>query len=609
MGNVNTIPVVSQTKSLVQLATGDKDGAAETQEKFLHECIGVSQVTSAVYLLAGETEKAGETQIRCGKTLSNFADGVPVVGHVKGAIHHAVGDHEGGNKALVAATRTTGVMAGGAAGFLIGGPVGAVAGGIASGGALDGAATLGASLREKEYKPEGIFASVQEVIDNPSGGAVFDAVAGPVFDGLAGYQGGKIAGAIENAAAARAANAPIDPKNAAKAAEVRVYADKAMAIAEEMRETPGVTSGELMKQYDVAMALDKKATLIEKAGRPTPSGFNPKATKSPNVYPPGVTEQDSNGKKFKTNTECTQQASTSHSSRERTTTKTETFNTNSSSSIRCYTSDKLLNETKFYQELRQVVHAFKKFDFNHEYDLSFIEAKIERFLKGKGAPVVQTVKMFTKTMLNESETQNFKTEQVVSVLYGKTTAEKFDKKNPLKGFQVLLRHQSETMGALHILLSHPQDMLDILPGLDISLFPPHIRSFLENDLKNLKNGTQRRRLTEDQKLAIVQEAKQYYAKCPSDKRKMMANELLLVAYLRLHMNPLNFYAHQFYPVPPIRQQFRVIFNVPTTTNQIRQLAICLSCDQGGSGKAIIYKSPGKDGVDCDCYEIITSFLI
>ena len=64
------------------------------------------------------------------------------------------------------------------------------------------------------------------------------------------------------------------------------------------------------------------------------------------------------------------------------------------------------------------------------------------------------------------------------------------------------------MGALHILLSHPQDMLDILPGLDISLFPPHIRQFLENDLDNLRNGKQRRLLTEAQKLAMVEEAKQ-----------------------------------------------------------------------------------------------------
>lgn len=593
MGNVNTIPVVSQAKSLVQLATGDVDGAAETQEKFIHECVGVSQVTSLVYLAAGEAEKAGETQVRCGKTLSNFADGVPVVGHAKGAVHHILGDHEGGNKALVAATRTTGVMAGGAAGFLLGGPAGAVAAGIATGGALDGAATLGSSLREGEYKPEGVFASVQGVIENPSGGAVFDTLAIPVFDGLAGYQGGKIAGAFENAAAAKAANAPVDPQTAARAAEVRVYADRAMAIAEEMRETPGVTTGQLLKQYDVAMALDQKATLIENAGRPQAPVFDPKATTRPNVYPPGVQEKESRRKKFRTNI---QEVYTTTSTSEAPSTSTST----------AYPIGETL---EFYQELHRVITSYKLFDYAGAYDLGIIESKVNAFLRGKGVTVVQTAKVFTKVMLNESETQNFKSEQVVSVLYGKVTAEKFEKKNPLRGFQVLLRHQSESMGALHILLSHPQDMLDILPGLDITLFPPHIRQFLEDDLRNLTVGNKRRNLTEAQKLAMVEEAKQYYLKNPAEKRKMLANELLLVAYLRLHMNPSNFSTHQFFPISATRTQFRVLFNMPTTTSQTRQLSICLSCDQGGTGKAIIYKSPGKDGVDCDCYEIITSFLL
>ncbi|CAP21494.1 Protein CBG25024 [Caenorhabditis briggsae] len=533
MGNVNTIPVVSQAKSVVQLVTGDVDGAAATQEKFLHECVGVSQVTSLVYLAAGEPEKAGDTQIRCVKNVSNFADGVPGVGHVKGAIHHIAGDHEGGNKAILAATRTTGVMAGGAAGFLVGGPVGAVVGGMATGGTLDGAATLGASLREKEYKPEGIFASVQEVIDNPSGGAIFDAIATPVFDGLAGYQGGKIAGALENAVAAK--TAPVDPQAAAKAAEVRVYADrvlnlpKAMAIAEEMRETPGTTDGQLMKQYDVAMALDKKATMIETGGRGPPPAFDPKVTKGPNVYPPGVREDDREEKKFKSNS----QQSTSTTTHTTSGTTTQTNTTQSASVSQLPTANASIS---FYQELYKVITAYKLFDKSENYDLSVIEAKVQRILKGQGVQVVQTQKIFTKVMLNESENQNFKTEQVVSVLYGTDVAEQFDEKNPLKGFQ-------------------------------------------------------------------------HYAKHPEDRIRMIPNELLLVGYLRTHMNPVNFSVHQFFQVSPTKQQFRVVFNVPTTSGQIRQLSICLSCTQDGSGKAIIYKSPMKDGVECDCYEIITAFLL
>jgi hypothetical protein len=29
--------------------------------------------------------------------MSNFADGIPIVGHVKGAIHYTCGDKEGGD--------------------------------------------------------------------------------------------------------------------------------------------------------------------------------------------------------------------------------------------------------------------------------------------------------------------------------------------------------------------------------------------------------------------------------------------------------------------------------------------------------------------------------
>jgi hypothetical protein len=43
MGSVNSIPVVSQVKSGVQLVCGDKEGAEKTQEQFFHECPVVSQ--------------------------------------------------------------------------------------------------------------------------------------------------------------------------------------------------------------------------------------------------------------------------------------------------------------------------------------------------------------------------------------------------------------------------------------------------------------------------------------------------------------------------------------------------------------------------------------
>ena len=44
MGNINSIPVVSQVKSLVQIISGDEEGARQTQEEFSRKGIIVSQV-------------------------------------------------------------------------------------------------------------------------------------------------------------------------------------------------------------------------------------------------------------------------------------------------------------------------------------------------------------------------------------------------------------------------------------------------------------------------------------------------------------------------------------------------------------------------------------
>lgn len=65
--------------------------------------------------------------------MGNLVDGIPLVGHLKGGIHHLAGDHEGGNEALEASTRTCAVIGLGVGGFAVGGPAGAVAGGLAGG--------------------------------------------------------------------------------------------------------------------------------------------------------------------------------------------------------------------------------------------------------------------------------------------------------------------------------------------------------------------------------------------------------------------------------------------------------------------------------------------
>ena len=46
MGSINSMPVVSQIKSLVQVIAGDAEGAKKTQEEFSRKGIVISQVRS-----------------------------------------------------------------------------------------------------------------------------------------------------------------------------------------------------------------------------------------------------------------------------------------------------------------------------------------------------------------------------------------------------------------------------------------------------------------------------------------------------------------------------------------------------------------------------------
>ena len=188
MGNVlDVCPVVSQVKSLVQVIGGDEEGARLTQENFSRQLPVVSQVRSLVEVATGDVEAARETQRQFGEGMSDLADGIPVVGHVKGGIHYAFGDSVGGACAMKAASRTAGVIGGGAGGFLVGGPVGAVAGGIAGGAAVDSMTTGIDSAVHREYRPAGTIANVKGLIENPDDPWMwFDTLGTIVLDGVTG---------------------------------------------------------------------------------------------------------------------------------------------------------------------------------------------------------------------------------------------------------------------------------------------------------------------------------------------------------------------------------------------------------------------------------------
>lgn len=117
-----------QVKSAVQIVSGDREGARETQRRFLHEFV------------------------------EPVADNTPGVGHLRGGLHLLAGDRERGAVILRRATSATAGVVGG----LLGGLTGAVAGVAAS----DVAFTGVNSVRSGKFAPVGIVDYVTR--NNPS---------------------------------------------------------------------------------------------------------------------------------------------------------------------------------------------------------------------------------------------------------------------------------------------------------------------------------------------------------------------------------------------------------------------------------------------------------
>lgn len=151
-------------------------------------------LNQAVVATAKHTAKSGSaTGPKFLETANDMADGMPGVGHAKGAIHYIAGDKEGGDKAMKAASRTTGVVLGGLAGA-VGGPAGVVAGGIAGGAAMDGVTTGVESAIKNEYTPNGQVQGWTNFVNGCSEGNAQAVIGGvvtlaitPAFDALTAH--------------------------------------------------------------------------------------------------------------------------------------------------------------------------------------------------------------------------------------------------------------------------------------------------------------------------------------------------------------------------------------------------------------------------------------
>lgn len=150
------IPLISQGKSLIQVISGDAEGAKRTQENFTKQMPIISQARSTVERVMGNFENAQKTneQFLTG-FVEPIVDNTPGVGHVKGAIHIATGDVQRGEEIIKGATKS-GLIAIGA---VAGGPAGAISTSVMT----DKLYTAVDSARANEYKPYGFEEYVQNI--------------------------------------------------------------------------------------------------------------------------------------------------------------------------------------------------------------------------------------------------------------------------------------------------------------------------------------------------------------------------------------------------------------------------------------------------------------
>lgn len=106
----DALPGVAQLKSTALENHGEADAAQVTRQNFSTRCPVVSQARS-VYeaFVEDRKEDAVETQREFLRFASVTMDKVPVVGHAKGWIHHAMGHHERAGQALDSANGSVSV--------------------------------------------------------------------------------------------------------------------------------------------------------------------------------------------------------------------------------------------------------------------------------------------------------------------------------------------------------------------------------------------------------------------------------------------------------------------------------------------------------------------
>lgn len=187
---VDMMPAIAQLKSVVQWIAGEKDAAAQTQQNYLNNGWGPSQLRSAYFLVTGESKKALEIQLTFLNNLEVVVDGMPVVGHAKGVYHLVTNDTKHGWQALKSSTSSVGVVLGAVAG----GPIGAVGGHVLTDMLITGVDAL---VSGNESQPHGIVEYVVN-LDKVDAGGHFDTVTGLITDAVGAKIGTRKSGKANN---------------------------------------------------------------------------------------------------------------------------------------------------------------------------------------------------------------------------------------------------------------------------------------------------------------------------------------------------------------------------------------------------------------------------
>jgi len=276
----------------VAKAMGDDAGASELAsysgnawKEYIETNLIATLINIAIQKSNGNSAESKRLKETLANAASSCADGIPVVGHFKGAVHYAMGDVEMGHNSMLASSRTTFVLGSGVCtgGLGAGLAAGAVAG-IGAGVTYDGTATIIDHIKNGDDARLHGTISLARAHKMKSPHELFGSVFGVVGDGMTGASGAKLGNNIR-ARITRQKNlknafktAKLDQKTTAdpaKATEVTMDAAKASKKAQTaLKKETGYATSEVCdlktNQKGVGHSFQEINTLYAQSCFPTP---------------------------------------------------------------------------------------------------------------------------------------------------------------------------------------------------------------------------------------------------------------------------------------------------------------------------------------------------